>query len=49
MTPDEEQEFSGQKDAPLFDGRIDLVFVNTQGLCQLVRSEYIEDMCGSQH
>jgi hypothetical protein len=49
MTSDREQEFPGQKDAPGFDSSIYLVFVNTQGLRQLVRSEYIEDMSRSQH
>jgi hypothetical protein len=49
MASHKEQEFSGQKDAPAFDSSIYLVFVNTQGLRQLVRSEYVEDMSRSQH
>ncbi|HGE72754.1 TPA: hypothetical protein ENX78_18090 [Candidatus Poribacteria bacterium] len=48
MTTDKEQEFPIQKDTPFFDGRIDLVFINAQGLCQLIRSKYIKDMSRSQ-
>ena len=48
-TSDKEQEFPIQKDTPCSDSIIDLVFVNRQDLHQLVRSEYVEDMPGSQH
>jgi hypothetical protein len=49
MTSYDEEKSSEKEDTPIFDGAIDLVFVNAQGLSQLVRGKYFEYMSTSQH